>query len=327
MRGAFVLVVGVLAALVCFGGASGVRAANPGPNVALSVTGTPGAISLGHYVLYTATVRNDDTNTITHLALSAPAASSTTPFPLAYVSVSPSVGSCSPAPALPLTCSFGSLRSGGVASVALLFLAPSSMPATGSTVTFTAQASFDEGPSDQNSSHGDTKLASASTSLGAVGGDFVTGFVPFALGDDLVTGGDLTGESGANPQKTSLSVPAFAAAALGGVGVVQEVPHPADDTTSDCQAGFSCFGQTSVVTLPGVFSPPIELSFRFDASEVPPGIKAAKLRMFKNGTLVPVCTTPGVLSPSPTCQSSTTAFDDKDIGALLLSSTNGSYRP
>jgi hypothetical protein len=49
--------------------------------------------------------------------------------------------------------------------------------------------------------------------------------------------------------------------------------------------------------------------------------------MFKNGTLVPLCTTPGVLSPAPTCQSSTTTFDDKDIGAMLLSNTNGSYRP
>jgi hypothetical protein len=222
---------------------------------------------------------------------------------------------------------FGSLRGGGVVSVALLFRAPASMPATGAAVTFTAQASFDEGPSDQNSSHSDTKLASASTGLAEVGADFVTGFVPFALGDDLLTGGDLTGDSPGNPQKTSLSVPAFAAAAFGNVGVVQEVSHPAGDTTSDCQTGFSCFGQTSVVTLPGVFAPPIELSFRFDESEVPPGTKAAKLRMFKNGTLVPLCTTPGVLSPAPTCQSSTTTFDDKDIGAMLLSNTNGSYRP
>jgi hypothetical protein len=211
--------------------------------------------------------------------------------------------------------------------VALLLRAPAATPVTGLAVTFAAQASFDEGPSDQNSSHVDTKLASTSTALGAVGSDFVTGFVPFAIGDELLTAGDLTGTSVGNPQKTSLSVPAFAAAALGNVGVVQEVPHPTGDTTSDCQAGFSCFGQTSLVTLPGLFSPPIELSFRFDASELPPGTKAAKLRMFKNGTLVPLCTTPGVLSPAPTCQSSTTTFADKDIGALLLSNTNGSYRP
>ena len=110
-------------------------------------------------------------------------------------------------------------------------------------------------------------------------------------------------------------------------GVVQEISHGSGDTTSDCQAGFSCFGQTSFVTLPGVFSPPLELTFRFDASEVPPGVTKAKLRMFHNGVLVPLCTTPGVLSPGPTCQSSTTSFDDKDLGALLLSSTNGSYRP
>jgi hypothetical protein len=317
----------VAAALVCAGGAATGHAANPGPNVTLSVSGAPGSVSLGHYVAYTASISNGDTNTVTHLALTAPAASSTTPFPLTYVSASPSTGSCSAPPALPLTCSFGSLARGATVTVTFLFRVPAALPTTGAAVSFAAQISFDEGPNDQNSSHGDTRLASAATTLGPVGNDFVTGFVPFSLGDDLETAGDLTGPSNGNPQQTRLSVAALAAASLGATGIVQEVSHTADDTTSDCQAGFSCFGQTSVVTLPGTFSPPVELSFRFDASEVPPGMTKGKLRMFKNGVLVPLCTTPGVLSPGPTCQSSTTSFDDKDLGALLLSSTNGSYRP
>ena len=317
----------VAAALVFAAGAAPGRAANPGPNVALSVSGAPGSVSLGHYVAYTATVQNGDTNNVTHLTLTAPAASSTAPFPLTYVSASPSTGSCSAPATLPLTCSFGSLRSGTTDTVTFVFRAPAALPASGAGVSFAAQATFDEGPNDQNSSHGDTKLASASTSLGAIGSDFVAGFVPFALGDDLVTAGDLTGSSSGNPQKTALSVAALAAASLGATGSVQEVPHPTTDTTSDCQAGFSCFGQTSFVTLPGVFSPPLTLTFRFDASEVPAGTTEAKLKMFHNGTLVPPCTTPGVLSPGPTCQSSTTKFADKDFGAVLLSSTNGSYRP
>jgi hypothetical protein len=317
----------VAAVLALAGAAATGHAANPGPNVTLSVSGAPGSVSLGHYVAYTATISNGDTNNVTHLTLTAPAASSTAPFPLTYVSASPSTGSCSPPPALPLTCSFGSLRSGATDTVTFIFRVPASLPASGAGVSFTAQASFDEGPSDQNSSHGDTKLASAATSLGAVGNDFVSGFVPFSLGDDLVTAGDLTGASNGNPQKTTLSVAALAAQSLGATGAVQEVAHPSDDKTSDCQAVFSCFVQTSFVTLPGVFSPPLTLSFRFDASEVPPGVTKAKLRMFHNGALVPLCTTPDILSPGPTCQSSTTSFDDKDLGALLLSSTNGSYRP
>jgi hypothetical protein len=317
----------VAAALVFAVGAATGRAANPGPNVTLSVSGAPGSVSLGHYVAYTATVTNGDKNNVTHLTLTAPAAGSTSPFPLTYVSASPSAGSCSAPPALPLTCSFGSLPSGATDTATFVFRAPTGLPAGGAGVSFAAQISFDEGPNDRNSSHGDTKVASAATTLGAVGSDFVTGFVPFALGDDLETAGDLAGPSNGNPQKTGLEVAALAASALGATGVVQEVPHPATDTTSDCQAGFSCFGQTSFVTLPGVFSPPLELTFRFDASEVPPGMTEKKLRMFHDGTLVPLCTTPGVLSPGPTCQSSTTSFDDKDLGALLLSSTNGSYRP
>jgi hypothetical protein len=317
----------VAAALVFAAVAATGRAANPGPNVTLSVSGAPGSVSLGHYVAYTATVSNGDTNNVTHLTLTAPAASSTAPFPLTYVSASPSAGSCSAPPALPLTCSFGSLPSGATATVTFVFRAPAGLPASGAGVSFAAQVSFDEGPNDQNSSHGDTKLASAATTLGAVGSDFVTGFVPFSLGDDLETAGDLAGPSGGNPQKTGLAVPALAASSLGATGVVQEVPHPATDTTSDCQTGFSCFGQTSFVTLPGTFSPPLELTFRFDASELPPGMTQKKLRMFHDGVLVPPCSTPGVLSPGPTCQSSTTSFDDKDLGAVLLSSTNGSYRP
>jgi hypothetical protein len=319
--------VGVLVGIVGLCGATAGRGANPGPNVSLSVSGAPGAVSLGHYVAYTATIHNGDTNNVTHVALTAPAAGSTSPFPLTYVSASPSAGTCSAPPSLPLSCSLGSLKSGATITVTFVFRAPAATPATGAAVTFAAQLSFDEGPNDQNSSHTDTDVASASTTLGAVGSDFVIGFVPFSLGDDLETAGDLTGPSNGNPQKTGLDVPAFAAAALGATGVVQEVPHPATDTTSDCQAGFSCFGQTSFVTLPGVFSPPLELSFRFDASEVPPGMTEKKLRMFHDGVLVPRCTTPGVLSPAPTCQSSTTTFDDKDLGAVLLSNSNGSYRP
>jgi Domain of unknown function DUF11 len=319
--------IGVLVAVVALCGAAAGRGANPGPNVSLSVNGAPGAVSLGHYVAYTATISNGDANNVTHVALTAPAAGSTSPFPLTYVSASPSAGTCSAPPSLPLSCSFGSLKSGGTITVTFVFRAPATTPASGAAVTFVVQTSFDEGPNDQNSSHTDTDVASASTTLGAVGSDFVTGFVPFSLGDDLETAGDLTGPSNGNPQKTGLDVPAFAAASLGTTGVVQEVPHPATDTTSDCQAGFSCFGQTSFVTLPGLFSPPLELSFRFDASELPPGMTEKKLRMFHNGVLVPRCTTPGVLSPAPTCQSSTTTFDDKDLGALLLSSSNGSYRP
>ncbi|HYZ77473.1 MAG TPA: hypothetical protein VE596_08870 [Gaiellaceae bacterium] len=319
--------VGALVGAVALCGAATGRGANPGPNVSLSVSGAPGAVSLGHYVAYTATIHNGDSNNVTHVALAAPTAGSTSPFPLTYVSVSPSAGTCSAPPGLPLSCSFGSLKSGDTITVTFVFRAPAAIPPSGAAVTFVAQTSFDEGPNDQNSSHTDTDAASASTTLGAVGSDFVTGFVPFSLGDDLETAGDLTGPSNGNPQKTGLDVPAFAAASLGATGVVQEVPHPATDTTSDCQAGFSCFGQTSFVTLPGVFSPPLELSFRFDASELPPGMTDKKLRMFHDGVLVPRCTTPGVLSPAPTCQSSTTTFDDKDLGALLLSNSNGSYRP
>jgi Domain of unknown function DUF11 len=317
----------VAAALVFAGGAATGRAASSGPNVTLSVSGAPGSVSLGHYVAYTASVTNGDTNSVTHLTLTAPALGSTAPFPLIYVSASPSAGSCSAPPSLPLTCSFGSLRSGATDTVTFVFRAPAALPATGTGVSFAAQISFDEGPSDQNSSHSDTKLASAATTLGAVGSDFVTGFVPFGLGDDLETAGNLSGPSSGNPQKTGLEVAALAASSLGATGLVQEVSHPPTDTTSDCQAGFSCFGQTSFVTLPGVFSPPLELAFRFDASELPSGMTQKKLRMFHNGTLVPLCTTPGVLAPGPTCQSSTTSFADKDLGALLLSSTNGSYRP
>jgi hypothetical protein len=305
------------------------RPASVGPNVSVSVSGSPGSVTLGRYVAYAVTVHNGAKNNVTHVTLTAPAAGSTSPFPLSYVSASTSNGACSAPPALPVSCSFGSLASGSDARVTFVFRAPASTPATGAAATFVAQASFDEGPSDQNASHTDTQIGLATTGLSALGSDFVTGFVPFTLGDELATGGDLNGNAGGNPQKTSLSVPGGSATGLGAVGTVQEVSHPATDTTSDCAAGFSCFGQTSFVTMPGLFSTsaPLTLGFRFDASELPPGMTAKKLRMVHDGALVPLCTIPGVLSPGPTCQSSTQTFADKDLGVLLLSQTNGSYRP
>lgn len=318
-----------LALLAALALAASGRSASVGPDVSVAVSGSPGSVTLGHYVAYAVTVHNGAKNNVTHLALSAPTTGSTSPFPLAYVSASTSNGACSTPPALPVTCSFGSLASGADARVTFIFRTPAAIPATGAAAVFTAQASFDEGPNDQNASHGDTNVGSTTTTLGALGSDFVVGFVPFALGDELGTGGDLNGAAGGNPQKTSLSVPGGSAAGLGAVGTVQEVSHPATDTTSDCASGFSCFGQTSFVTMPGLFSTaaPLALGFRFDAAELPPGMTAKKLRMVHDGALVPLCTVPGVLSPGPTCQSSTQTFDDKDLGALLLSQTNGSYRP
>ena len=64
------------------------RPANPGPNVSVSVAGSPGSVTLGHYVSYAVTVHNGAKNTVTHLALSAPTTGATSPFPLTYVSAS-----------------------------------------------------------------------------------------------------------------------------------------------------------------------------------------------------------------------------------------------
>ena len=160
-RAVLVALLGSLA----LGVAAASRASNPGPNVTLSVSGAPGSLSLGQDVSYTATIHNGDTNNVTHLALSAPSQGSTTPFPLTYVSATPSTGSCSAPPTLPLSCSFGSLPSGATFTVTFVFKAPASLPATGAVVSFAAQASFDEGPHDQNRSHGDTLVASAATLL------------------------------------------------------------------------------------------------------------------------------------------------------------------
>src|SRR5207248_5685000 len=121
---------GLVAAAALCGAPSG-RPANRGPNASLPVGGAPGAASLGHYVAYTATIRNGDTNNVTHVALTAPAAGSTSPFPLAYVSASPSAGTCSAPPSLPLTCAFGSLKSGGTITVTFVFRAPAATPPSG----------------------------------------------------------------------------------------------------------------------------------------------------------------------------------------------------
>ena len=68
-----------LALLAALALAASGRSASAGPDVSVAVSGSPGGVTLGHYVAYAVTVHNGAKNNVTHLALSAPTTGSTSP--------------------------------------------------------------------------------------------------------------------------------------------------------------------------------------------------------------------------------------------------------
>ena len=59
-------------------------------------------------------------------------------------------------------------------------------------------------------------------------------------------------------------------------------------------SGYGLVGQTVSITAPvGTFDHPIRITFRLDASAIPPGHDATTIEVFRNGILLPECATPG----------------------------------
>ena len=329
-----VLVIAGAALLGAVGGVS--TAANPIVNIGIS--DGPDPVSLGRYVAYTFTFQNTNKFTLNKVTLTAPAFDasasvppSTSPFPLTYAAYSTSRGTCSdPSAGLPAVCSVGDLPSGSAqVTITLVFRTPAAMPSTGSSVRLSARLTAKERVSDNvGASHTDTFYATQLTTLGAVGDDSVTGFVPYQLGDALETGGNLDDvPAGGNVQKTKVEVPAQAsAAALGAVGSVSEVAK--ESAPTPCPATSTCWSQTSLVTVPGTFPSPglLQLAFRFDESEVPPFVHAttSKFSLYHDGSKVQPCSTPGV-NLAVGCLISIEELADGDLLALAQGSGNGGW--
>jgi uncharacterized repeat protein (TIGR01451 family) len=278
-----------------------------GTTVTASISGSPDPVTAGESVRYVTTVSNGGPATITHVALTLPLPGGMTP-----TDATASSGSCSTGSGQ-VTCTIGTLGAGQSATVTVF----ADTSATG-TFSVTAHWAADV---DANDPH--DYSATTSSTVAARTPDLVSGYV-LPTGDTLTTDPG-TGATTSNPQVTTATVPATTDGTPARLAE-SNASGPADG----CGAGATCFGQISTITIGQTFSPgnPLRFVFVLDKTELPTSLKIAKIPMFHDGVLVPSCTgTAGTASPDPCVVSRTKLKKTGDVQIVVLSSTNGRWRP
>jgi hypothetical protein len=290
--------------------------ADSGGGATATLSGSPNPVTAGTTVAYTTTFRNGTSFALQNTTLAAPA-----PAGFSITSVSSS-GSCTTSSG-GATCTFGTLPKGTTASATIIMNVPAATGAVGSSVTWTTS----DGDHDSDDI---TLTASTTVTVKAPSTDSVSEYVP-PPGGPVSTN---QSTSASNPQATAVDVPETP----DGVPVsLSEVN--ASGPQDACGPGATCFGQISVVTIPGTFpvTDPLHLSFLLDSSELPKHFtkkSLGKLPMFHDGVLVPNCTgAAGVASPDP-CVSARKIVTPKhckkgqfQVEIDVNSSTNGRWRP
>jgi hypothetical protein len=319
---------------VALGGAvTSSRAGSPGGEVTLGIVASPVPVSPGELVTFVITAQSNSTSNLSHFTVTGPATGST---PLAYVATSrPDICTAPTNPATTpatngINCSFGAFASGSAPlPVALVFRVPANFG--GSTINFVATASYSGGSNNDNSGRTNTVVGSASTTV-ETDQDLTKGFVVSSFGDTLSTVPVPDGDSPGNPQSVSASVNANSVPGFGVVGTVQDLPHSAGDTTTNCGPGFSCWGQSELVTFMSgnvdvsLVGTPGTLVVRTDDSEIPSGVNKRNIKWFHDGALLPSCSgLPAV--PTNGCVSNVDKLTDNDLLTTILGFHYGFVRP
>jgi uncharacterized repeat protein (TIGR01451 family) len=264
-------------------------------------------ITVEESVRYVTTLVDNGPATINHVQVALPL-----PAGMTVVSAKASQGTCTTKPG-EADCSIGTLRAGESAQVSVI-------ASTSQTGTFSVTA-FWSSDNDQNDPHDYT--ATTSTAVVERARDDVNGYVPPSGGTLTTDPG--TGATSDNPQVTTATVPA---SPDGTAGELSE--SDASGPSDACGPSATCFGQISTITIGHVFSPgnPLRFVFVLDKSEVPPGTKIAQIPMFHDGVSVPNCSgSAGSASPDPCVLSRGKLKKVGDVQIVVLSSTNGRWRP
>jgi uncharacterized repeat protein (TIGR01451 family) len=281
--------------------------AGTGPTEATSsISSAPEPVTAGEPVRFVTAVANTGPATITHVELTLPM-----PAGLTVDSAETSTGSCATA-ANQAHCGIGTLRSGSSAQVTVI--ASTSSP---SVVVVTAMWSA-------VNSRGDVHdfPATVSTTVAAPSADRVAGYVK-PSGDTLTTDPG-TGATTSNPQVTTAVIPP---SADGTPAALSE--SNASGPSDGCAPSATCFGQISTIIIEQTFTPgnPLRFAFLLDKTEIPKHTNVKTIPMYHDGVPVPNCTgAPGVASPDP-CVVSRTKLSTQDVQIVVLSSTNGRWRP
>ena len=275
------------------------------PAVTASISSAPEPVTAGEPVRYVTALSDNGPATITHVELTLPM-----PNGLTVESATPSTGSCTTASAQ-VHCTIGTLAVGRAAQVTVI--AKTSTPGV---VPVTAMWTAVSGQGDTHNFP-----VTVSTRIAPPSADLVAGFVP-PSGDTLTTDPG-TGATASNPQVTTATIPATANGTPASLSEAN-ASGPGDA----CAPSATCFGQISTITIEQTFSPghPLRFGFVLDKSEIPKQTKVNKIPMYHDGVLVANCASPGVASPDP-CVASRAKLSTQDVQIVVLSSTNGRWRP
>lgn len=287
-----------------------------------TLTGTPNPVTAGDAAAYLATLENTGYKELESVTLTAPA-----PSGMSVVSVI-SAGTCTSS-AAQATCKFGDVAGGASVSATVIMKTPSTPGTVNSSVTWSSEVDDHHYSSYGGHDHDKSQTFTASTSISvqAASPNAISAYVLPAGG--TVSTGSTT--SAANPQSTTVAVPATPTGAATSVSEVN-----ASSPTDACGPSTTCFGQISVVTVaapPFPATAPLHLAFVLDSSEIPPYTNLSTIPMFHDGVAVPNCTGyAGVASPDP-CVSARIVKKPPhchkgqfSVEIDVLSSTNGRWR-
>ncbi|HET7636771.1 MAG TPA: hypothetical protein VFK93_03755 [Candidatus Limnocylindria bacterium] len=255
-------------------------AADPSIEVTI-LASQPIAVTQGLPIGYPVIVTNHSTNTVNHVTLSG-ALSGAAAAEAVYLGAYPA-GACSDSQPL---CDLGTLASGASsATVVFLFQAPT----TPGAITFTATVEGGEGPNDNTSaSHQDTWTTDVATNVIPASIDVTHRYV-LQGGGSVSTGIDAV-VSALNPHGTQVTVPSTA------MGVEALVEDRLDGPACPAAIASDCFGQWSYLSIGqgATFPRPgLQVTIRFDYSELPNGMTDKKLRVVQfndDGTSTPITT-------------------------------------
>jgi uncharacterized repeat protein (TIGR01451 family) len=293
-----------IAAVVSVSVAAG---AGAGPAEATStISSAPEPVTAGESVRFVTALSNTGPATITHAELTLPV-----PSGLTVDSAEVSTGSCATA-SDQVHCVIGKLVAGRAAQVTVI-----ARTLTPGRVSVTAMWSAVNSRGDKH----DFPVTVATT-IAAPSPDLAAGYMK-PSGDTLTTDPG-TGATTSNPQVTTATIPA---STDGTTAALSE--SNASGPSDACGPSATCFGQISTITIEQTFSPdhPLRFAFLLDKTEIPKHTKVNTIPMYHDGAPVANCTgSPGVASPDP-CIVSRTKLSTQDVQIVVLSSTNGRWRP
>ncbi len=257
-----------------------VSAAN---EISVTTVSSPFVVTSGMPVAYPVTVRNNGTSTVNHITVTAQLDEA-----FEYLFATPT-NACSQPPALPV-CDFDQVGGGSATPEVIFYFKAPTVTAGEVSYEFKAEAKLGEGGNDNaNAAHDDTFFSpSITTTVRAVSPDFVSahsvpGIRSFTTGgiDCALLGQPADCEAGTqalgvgNPHGTRVRVPINAEVK------VEDLPPGHADAQCPAAIAATCFGWGSSLSVAGGATIPggIEVTMRWDYSELPSGMTARKLRI------------------------------------------------